>query len=564
MENAVRQHEDAGSASMSENDGYRGSSNLKKTGVQIPWSMDRFQELAKCEADPIYFAENYMKVVHVDRGLETIELYPYQKDLIMKAHNGRAVVAECARQAGKTTAITVIILHYVLFNKDKNVAILANKAEVSREILARIQLAYEHLPQWLQQGIEEWNKGSVKLENGSRIMATATSSNNIRGFTVNMLFIDEAAFVEGWDEFYTSVLPTISSGKTTKIILVSTVNGLNHFHTITSLARKKLNGFEIVSVTWKDVPGRDQAWKDDMLAKMNFDYERFAQEYENEYLGSSGTLITGSKLKMLVDGVQIPAHDAHGLKLYEDYQKNHEYVLVADVSRGKGLDYSAFQIIDISTMPYKQVCTFRSNVITPIEFTEIIHRIGRHYGEASVLIEINDIGAQVSDLLFYDYEYENMLFTANQGSKGKSVTTTLKRTTDKGVRTTLPVKNIGCSILKLLVEGDQLDIIDEESIQELATFSQKGKSYEAEEGNHDDLTMCLVLFAWLTEQPYFKMLTDINTLQQIRDLSKQEIEDEVLPGGFMVTGLPENTPPDLELNKHTDENWMSVDRDLLL
>lgn len=538
-------------------DGYRGSSTLKKAGTQLPWSVERLEELKKCAADPIYFAENYMKVVHVDRGLETIALYPYQKDLINAVHKDRAVVAECARQSGKTTAITASILHYVLFNPHKNVAILANKAEVSREILARIQLAYEHLPQWLQQGIVEWNKGSVKLENGSRILATATSSNNIRGFFVNMLFIDEAAFVENWDEFYTSVLPTISSGKTTKIILVSTVNGLNHFHTITQLARKKLNGFTLISVTWVDVPGRDQAWKDDMLAKLNFDNEKFAQEFENEYLGSSGTLIVGSKLKMLVDGVQVPDHNAHGLKVYELHQEFHEYILVADVSRGKGLDYSAFQVIDINTMPYKQVCTFRSNLITPIEFTEIIHRIGTLYGEASVLVEINDIGAQVSDLLFFDYEYENILFTGNQGSRGKSITTNLKRTTDKGIRTTLPVKNIGCSILKLLVEGDQLEIIDEETVHELATFSQKGKSYEAEEGHYDDLTMCLVLFAWLTEQPYFKQLTDINTLQQIRDFTAQEIEDEVMPAGFMDCGLPSDAPPDLELDKHHDEHWMA-------
>ena len=538
--------------------GYRGSSTLKKTQTDIGWTKERIEEFQKCVEDPIYFAENYMQVVHVDRGLEKINLYPYQREMITAVHETNAVVAECARQSGKTTAITASILHYVLFNNHKNVAILANKAEVSREILARIKLAYEHLPQWLQQGVVEWNKGSIVLENGSRIMATATSSNNIRGFSVNMLFIDEAAFVENWDEFFTSVYPTISSGETTKLILVSTVNGMNHFHKITDLARKKMNRYKLISVTWKDVPGRDEVWKERTLGDMNYDYEKFAQEYENEYLGSSGTLITGSKLKQLVEGIELPGHDALGLKMYEEYKKGHEYVMVCDVSRGKGLDYSAFQLIDISKMPYKQVLTFRSNMITPIEFTEIINRFGRMYGEAAVLIEINDIGAQVSDLLFYDYEYENLLFTATQGSRGKTVTTSLKRTTDKGIRTTLPVKNIGCSILKLLVEQDQLLIRDHETIQELATFSAKGKSYEAEEGNHDDLTMCLVLFAWLTEQPYFKMLTDINTLAAVRELSKQELEDEVLPVGFVNTGLPSDDAPDLDLHLHNDEHWFTV------
>lgn len=458
-----------------------------------------------------------------------------------------------------TTAITAIILHYVIFNHHKNVAILANKAEVSREILARIKLAYEHLPQWLQQGVVEWNKGSIILENGSRIMATATSSNNIRGFAVNMLFIDEAAFIENWDEFFTSVYPTISSGETTKLILVSTVNGLNHFHKVTQLARQKKNRFKLISVTWKDVPGRDEKWRERTLADMNYDYEKFAQEYENEYLGSSGTLITGSKLKQLVEGIELPSHDVLGLKVYEQYKKGDEYVMVCDVSRGKGIDYSAFQLINISKMPYRQAAVFRNNMITPIEFTEIINRFGRMYGDCAVMIEVNDIGAQVADLLFFDYEYENMLFTATQGSRGKTVTTSLRKTTDKGVRTTLPVKNIGCSILKLLIEQDQLLLYDENTIHELATFSQKGKSYEAEVGKHDDLVMCLVLFAWLTEQQYFKMLTDLNTLMGIREREQKELEDELLPIGFVDRGIAENRSLDLELNLHKDENWQIAD-----
>lgn len=551
---------------LTEHEGYRGSSNLKKIGVDLEWNENMLVEIAKCKADPIYFAERYMKVVHVDRGLEQIVLYDYQKDIISSVHNESAVVAECARQSGKTTAITGIILHYILFNKHKNVAILANKADVSREILARIKLAYEHLPIWLQQGIVEWNKGTIVLENGSKIMAAATSSNNIRGFSVNMLFIDEAAFIENWDEFFTSVYPTISSGNSTKLVLVSTVNGLNHFHKITQLARQKKNRFKLISVTWKDVPGRDDKWKDRTLADMNYDYEKFSQEYENEYLGSSGTLISGSKLKELVDGVEVPGYDTMGLKIYDAPIEKHEYVMVCDVSRAKGLDYSAFQVIDISKMPYKQVATFRSNIVTPVEFAEIINRFGLYYGEAAVLVEINDIGGQVSDLLFYDYEYSNIMFTASQGAKGKTITTNLKRTTDKGIRTTTVVKSVGCSLLKLLVEQDQFIIQDHETIHELATFSRKGKSYEAEPGHHDDLVMCLVLFAWFTGQDYFQALTDINTLSRIRERSKQELEDEMLPAGFHQLGLPEDQEIDLELDSHNDEHWMVVDQesDLIL
>lgn len=546
---------------MSQNRGYRGSSTLKKTNQPIEWTDERKAELLKCKEDPIYFAETYMSVVHVDRGLEKIKLYDYQREIITSVHEENAIAAEMARQSGKTTAMTCAILHFILFNSHKNVAILANKAEVSREILARIKLGYEHLPDWIQQGVVEWNKGKIELENGSKIMATATSSNNIRGFSVNLLFIDEAAFVENWDEFFTSVYPTISSGDTTKLVLVSTVNGMNHFHKITSLARQGKNRFKLISVTWQSVPGRDDKWKERTLQDMSYDYEKFSQEYENEYLGSSGTLISGSKLKQLVEGIAIPEHDQIGLKMYESYIPGHEYVMVCDVSRGKGLDYSAFQIIDISKMPYRQVCTFRNNLVTPVEFTEIINRFGKMYGDCAVLVEINDIGQQVADLLFYDFEYENLLFTANQGSRGKTITTSLKRTTDKGVRTTTPVKAIGCSMLKLLIEQDQLLLNDHDTIHELSTFARKGKSYEAEPGHHDDMVMCLVLFAWMSEQQYFKMLTDINTLQNIRDRTAKEMEDEMLPFGFVDNGLPDETNRalDLELGKHTDENWFVAD-----
>ena len=544
---------------MRQDDGYRGSSNLKNSDVDVDWSPELAKELLKCREDPIYFAENYMKVVHLDEGLRKIKLYGYQKKIIMDVHNHNAVIAECARQSGKTTAMTVAILHYIIFNGYKNVAILANKGEVSQEILARIKLAYEHLPLWLQHGIVEWNKRSIILENGSRVISSATSANNIRGFSVNMLFIDEAAHIEGWDEFFTSVYPTISSGKTTKLVLVSTVNGMNHFHKITELARQGKNRYHLTSVTWKDVPNRDEKWKAMTLADMNYDYEKFSQEYENEYLGSSGTLISGSKLKQLVAGIANPEHEAIGISQYEEYQKGHEYVMVCDVSRGKGLDYSAFQIIDISTMPYRQVCTFRDNLCTPVEFTDIIYRFGMMYGNCAVLVEINDIGAQVSDLLFFDYEYDNLLFTHNMGSRGKSITTSLKRTTDKGIRTTKVVKNTGCSLLKLLVEQDQLLIQDHETIFELSTFAKKGQSYEAEPQKHDDLVMCLVLFAWLSEQQYFKMLTDINTLKQIREKTKEELEDDMMPFGYVDTGLEEeNRHAALDIDNAQDR-WFLVD-----
>lgn len=531
--------------------GYKGSTTVKRSGIAIEWTPERLEEFMKCQNDPIYFGEKYMKIVNKDVGLMTIPLYDYQKEIIKSAKNNRFTVAECSRQAGKTTAMTVFVLWYILFESHKTVAILANKADTAREILSRIQLAYEHLPKWIQHGVVEWNKGSFELENGSKVIAAATSSNNIRGFSINLLIIDEAAFIDNWDDFFTSVFPTISSGKSTKIILVSTVNGLNHFYKITSLARQAKNEYNLISVPWTRVPGRDQTWKNSMLAAMNFDHDRFAQEFENQYLGSSGTLIAGWKLKELVPAIAI--QDKLNIKQFELPQKDHVYVGVADVSRGKGLDYSALQIIDITKMPYKQVCVYRDNMITPADFAEIVHKLGKTYNSCGILVEVNDIGQQVGEILFYDYEYENLLFTESAGSMGRRITQgSSGKATDKGIRTTKLVKSVGCSMLKLLIEQNQLIINDDKTILELSTFSKKGVTYTAEDGCHDDLVMCLVLFGWLSEQKYFKDLTDINTLMKLKEIKEEAIESDLLPFGFMSDGQ-EDIEPEFT---HDIDKWM--------
>lgn len=462
-----------------------------------------------------------------------------------------------------TTALTAYVLWYILFNSTKTVAILANKGETAREILGRIQLAYENLPHWLQQGVVEWNKGSFELENGSRVLAGATTKASARGYSINLLIIDECAFVENWDFFWTSVYPTISSGQTTKVLLVSTVNGLNHFWKITSHARdkKNWNGFNLISVPWWRVPNRDEEWKRQTLAAMNFDEDKFRQEYENAYLGSSGTLIAGWKLEDLTNNWKtLPIQKQLGISMYKKPEKHKTYVGIADVSRGKGLDYSALQIIDISQMPYEQVLVFRDNMTTPADFAEIINRVGKQYNSCPILIEVNDIGAQTADTLYFDYEYENVLFTESAGRAGKRITLSYKGNgTDRGIRTTKTVKAVGCSMLKLLIEQNQLQIYDSDTIHELSTFSKKNNSYEAEPGNNDDLVMCLVLFGWLSEQVYFKDLTDINTLMKLKERTAEETENEMLPFGFISNGNSEaeEIVEKLELSK--EENWTVVD-----
>lgn len=529
---------------------YNGNPNLKRVNQSISWTPDLIQEYLRCKNDIIYFVKTYMKIINLDQGLINLNLYDYQERMIKSFVDNRFNIVSTSRQAGKTTTTCAFVLWYILFNSDKTVALLANKGETAREILGKIQLAYQHLPKWLQQGSTEWNKGSLELENNSRVIASATSSNNIRGFSISLLIIDEAAFIENWDEFFTSVYPTISSGKDTKIVLVSTPNGLNHFYQLWKNAIESRNNYKPIKVSWQEVPGRGEKWKLDTLAALNFDAEKFSQEYEVEFQGSSGTLIAGWKLKELVHDE--PILHKEGLYKYKSPVAGHSYVCVVDVSRGKGLDYSAFIIFDVSKMPYEQVCVYRNNLISPLDYAGMIHIICKSYNNSVVLVEINDIGEQVATSLHFDFEYENVLCTESAGRGGKRISSGFGNNTDKGVRTTKAVKSIGCSIMKLLIEQNQLILNDFNTISEVSTFSRKGISYEAEPGKHDDLVMCIVLFSWLSDQAYFKEYTDINTLSKLREKTDDEVMEDLVPFGFFDNGI---TPEEI-VERATNGNWM--------
>lgn len=530
----------------------------QKAGTTFNWSEEQLFEMARCEEDPIYFAENYFWIVSKDKGRIKLPLYDYQRDIITSIYENTEIVVECARQAGKTTALTAFILHYVIFNPDKTVAILANKEKTAQEILRRIKFAYQLLPQWIKHAPTKWNETELFLENGSSVIAAATSNDNIRGFSIDVCFIDEAAFIDNWEIFYTALYGTLSSSleNKTKMVLVSTVNGLNHFYEITSQSRKGTNDFKLISVTWQDVPGRDENWKRRILRGMSNDVQRFAQEYENEYLGSSGTLISGAKLKQLAETYETPIFDELGVRQYEQVQPDHIYVAVVDVSEGKHLDYSTVQVIDISSMPYRLVLSYSSNTIIPSDFAEIINRIGRTYNEAFLLIELNSIGMNVAELMFNDYEYENMLNSENKGRLGKRVLSMfgMNPMTDRGIKTTTPVKRIGCSMLKLLIEQNELEIVDLPTINELATFSKDKNTYKAEKGKHDDLVMPLVLFGWLSDQPFFKELTEIDTLSRIKEMQAQELEKLGGPLVLFTNGEDEYN----QMEKRGDDIWVSV------
>ncbi len=521
---------------------YQGNFSLKPENIKFEWTPEIALEWVKCKRDPLYFIETYMRIQDADGQEVRFKLYPYQRAMIEAMWKSRNSIFATARQAGKSTTTCAFILWFIIFNKGKNVAILANVGKTASEILAKVKYGYEGLPMWMKHGVKKFNENTLFLENRSRVLAGTTTKSAIRGYTISLLFIDEAAHVENWDEFYTSVFNTISSGKKSKIVLVSTPLGLNHFHAFWKNANraetdKDWNGFKPVLVTWKDVPGRDAAWRIATLKAGNGDLEKFAQEHEVEFLGSSGTLISGRKLKELVSIDPINSLDGL-LNQYFSPVRGKLYSLIADVSRGRGLDYSAFNVIDVTKMPYQQVASYRNNLITPIDYADVIHGMAKHYNDALVLVETNDIGEQICDLLYHDYEYINLVQTESAGAAGKRISQGFSgKHTDKGIRTTVRVKNIGCSILKMLVEQDQLIVNDEETINEFKTFSRKLKSYEAEPGKHDDLVMTLVLFSWMTDQTFFKEYTDINTLTNLREKTDDQLMQELAPFGIIEDGL---------------------------
>jgi hypothetical protein len=535
---------------------YLGNPKLKRSGVQTQWTPEQIVEYAKCAVDSIYFIETYCKIVHVDKGLINFNLHPFQKDMIKTFVDNRFVICKMPRQVGKTTTTAGYILWEVLFHEYSNVAILANKDKKAREILDRIQKMYENLPKWLQQGVTEWNKGNIELENGSKIVASATSASAARGDSYSLVYLDEFAHVEKnvQDEFFTSVYPTISSGQNTKLIITSTPLGMEMFYKIWVEAEEGRNKYVPVSINWWDVPGRDEKWKEQELA--NIGQERFNQEYNCEFLGSSNTLIHPTKLRALTHKTPKISNEL-GLKEYYPPEEDVIYAIVVDTSRGVGGDASAFIVFNVNTFPYKICCTFKSNLISPLIYPNIIHDTAKRYNDALILVETNDIGQQVADILHHDLEYEGVLVSAMSGRSGQSLSGGFAYSAHKGVRTTKQVKRIGCSTLKTLVEADKLLIEDYDTIYELSRFVQKKQSYEADTGN-DDLVMCCVLFSWLTAQPYFKEITDIDIRKKIYEQNENMLIEEMMPFGVYSSGDDEedmkiNESPMLSTGKYIDE-----------
>ena len=535
---------------------YLGNPNLKKTNVPVEFTKEQIKEYQKCMDEPIYFIQEYMKIVSLDEGLVPFDMYDFQKNMVQTFHDNRFTICKLPRQSGKSTTIIAYLLHYVLFNQNVNIAILANKSSTARDILGRLQLGYENLPKWLQQGVVSWNKGSLDLENGSSILAASTSASAIRGGSYNIIFLDEFAYVPSSlaEEFFSSVYPTISSGKSTKVMIVSTPHGMNMFYKLWTDAQSKKNDYVPIEVHWSEVPGRDEVWKEETIR--NTSQSQFNSEFECEFLGSIDTLIAPHKLKVMpyVDPIQSHAD----LDIFEKPDPKKTYFLTADVSRGTSQDYSAFVVLDVTEMPYRVVAKYRNNEIKPLIFPQKIHEVAKAYNECFVLVEVNDIGEQVANALQFDLEYDNLVMASMRGRAGQILGAGFSGgKAQLGVRTTKAVKRVGCSNLKQLIESDKLLIPDYDMMSELSTFVVKGSSWQADDGCTDDLVACLFLFAWAVDQTYFKELTDNDIRERMYAEQKEQLEQDMAPFGFIDNGIDD---PEEEVDEY-GTRWTTVVRD---
>jgi hypothetical protein len=523
------------------NDHYMGNPNVKGDGIQQAWTEHDVKEYAKCMQDPTYFAREYVKIISLDKGLVNFNLYPYQEQMFSHFNDNRFSIVLACRQSGKSISSVVYLLWYAIFHPEKTIAVLANKGATAREMLARVTLALENLPFFLQPGCRALNKGSIEFSNNSRIIAAATSGSSIRGMSVNLLFLDEFAFVERASEFYTSTYPVISSGKDTKVIITSTANGIgNTFHKIWEGAVQKTNEYKAFTVNWWDVPGRDEKWKKQTIA--NTSQMQFDQEFGNTFFGTGDTLINAETLLNFRASPPKKILEGGSLKIYDETQPSHDYIMTVDVAKGRGLDYSTFSVIDISARPFKQVAVYRNNRISPILFPDIIYKIAKAYNDAYVIVESNDAGQVVCNGLYHDLEYENIHLES--AVKKNAI----------GIEMNRKVKRLGCSGIKDLLEENKLLVIDEETIMEISTFVSKGQSYEASDGNHDDLMMNLVMFGFFITSQLFSDMTDLNIKQMMFEQQMKEIEDAVVPFGYIDNG--DDAINHLEMQEEMkDKNW---------
>ena len=519
---------------------YLGNPNVKKDGIVQEWTDELVREYAKVMQSPQHFARKYCKIISLDKGLVPFELYPYQEKMFDAFDENRFNVVLACRQSGKSISACAYLLWYALFKPEQTIAILANKGATAREMLSRITLMLENIPFFLQPGAKALNKSFIDFSNNSRIVASATSGSSIRGLSVNLLYLDEFAFVERAGEFYTSTYPVVSAGTDTKVIITSTANGIgNQFHKIWEGAVQKTNEYKPFRVDWHDVPGRDEKWKEETIN--NTSQIQFDQEFGNTFFGTGDTLVNAETLLALRASNPIRLLEGGLMKVYKEPVPKHDYIMTVDVSKGRGQDYSTFNLIDISTRPFEQVAVYRNNTISPILFPNVIYKYAKSYADAYVVIESNDQGSVVCNGLYYDLEYEHV--HVESAVKANAI----------GIEINRKTKRLGCSAIKDILESNKIKIHDEQTILEISTFESKGLSFEASDNNHDDLMMNLVMFGYFVSTQFFADMTDINLKKMLFEQKMREIEEDIVPFGFIQTY--DDTP---DLNLKDDRDYWQV------
>ena len=541
--------------------GFQGNHKINPAGHLHHYTPDEIVEYTKCVNDIYYFMETYVKIRHVDHEkLIPFVPRPYQRALISSIIENRYTLGCMPRQCGKTILVSVVILWYTLFTENHSTLIAAHKGDKSRSILSMIKAIFEELPDFLKTGVTEYNKGSVYFANGSKITATATSSTSARGETANFVLVDEVAFIAPHVslDFFSAVIPVISSGQTSKIVLVSTPRGLNHFYQLFRAAKDGTSGYNLIEIAWNDVPGRDEKFRQNIIAQ--FGQEYWDVEFDCKFLGSSSTLIAGQKLAVLTTDTPIITNTTY--RIYTNPEPHHTYVITVDVAEGLGGDASAMVVTDITSLPYRVVAVYRDNLIQPMAFPSVIHQFALKYNNAMVLVEAN-FGQQIADILWQELEYENIVQTARNVKRGDQISSGFAASTRPGLVMNKLTKRLGCSNLKTLIEQDQLLITDAWIYDELCRFVVSGASYAASEG-HDDLVMCLVCLGWLVDQGYVRDATNNDIRRKIAEVNAKAIEDSMMALGGITRGLDEDfeaidfTHPD-DISKRHDklaEKWV--------
>jgi hypothetical protein len=506
---------------------FKGNDNLRHAREKLQLTPEQLLEFNRCREDPLYFVENYVKILSLDsKQLVNFKLREYQLDLFWKVIKDREVIAKWARQSGKTTTVAAAMAWLILFNTNYRVLIVAHMHEKAIEVLDVVKQIYEYLPPHLQHGVINWGKKSIRIGNKSMIKTAGTSGSSGRGGTYHFLYMDEFAHVPGHiaEDFWNSVLPTISSGKDTKVVVTSTPKGLNFFFKLWDDSEKGINKYNRSEINWWDVPGRDDAWRVDIIKSRGEDY--FRQEFASEFLGSSNTLIKGEVLKRLV--YRRPVYHSDNLDIYKEPEPGRIYAITVDLGEGIGQDYSVIMCFDITHMPYEVAAVYRSNWDPTMKMPLLIYNMGKKYGNCMVVIETASEGASVAKTLHYDMMYPYVLSTTTTTKHGQKISGGFAANSRYGIKMTVGTKRLGCTTLKALVEGDQLFINDEKLRSELFNFAAKGNSFEAENG-HDDHVMCCVMFGWLVDQGYIRNINNVNMHMTMADKYRMEMEDQKSP-----------------------------------